>query len=108
MYLPEVILAYNSVLHYTGCTAGREILPQCLELSTLLAADGSDLLSCFVETKRLPELVAALARSSRAIIKANELKGGKPSEEKRRAGSGETLAIWHVKSFPEISALYGW
>ncbi|KAH0555679.1 hypothetical protein GP486_006376 [Trichoglossum hirsutum] len=108
MYLPEVILAYNSVLHYTGCTTNREILPQCLELSALLAADGSDVLGSFVETKRLPELVTALARSSRAIIKANELKGVKISEEKRRAGNGETLAIWHVKPFPEISALYGW
>ncbi|KAH0544991.1 hypothetical protein FGG08_000917 [Glutinoglossum americanum] len=108
MYLPEVILAYNSVLHYTGCTAKREILLRCLELSTLLAADGSDLLGCFIESKRLPELVSALAKSSRATIKANEMKGGKSSEEKRRAGNGETLAIWHVKPFPEISALYGW
>ena len=108
MYLPEVILAYNSVLHHTGCTAGREMLPQCLELSTLLAADDSDVLSCFIKTKRLPELVEAFAHSSRAIIKANEMKGGKTSEEKRRAGNGETLAIWHIDPFSEINPLRGW
>ncbi|KAI9775472.1 MAG: Nucleoporin nup84 [Geoglossum umbratile] len=108
MYLPEVILAYNSVLHYTGCTASREMLPQCLELSTLLAADDSDVLSCFIKAERLPELVDAFAQSSRATINVNGLKGGKTSEGKRRAGNGETLAIWRVKPFQEISQLHGW
>ncbi|KAI9763945.1 MAG: Nucleoporin nup84 [Geoglossum simile] len=108
MYLPEVVLAYNSVLHYTGCTASREILPQCLELSTLLAAGDSDVLSCFIKTKRLPELVEAFAQSSRAIIRANEIKGSKAGEEKRRAGNGETLEIWHVDPFSEIDPVRGW
>ena len=108
MYLPEVILAYNSVLHYTGSVLDRDVSTECLELCAVIGAEISDILSCFSQSERLPELVEAFASSSKAIAKSNEVKGVKTSEEKRRAGSGETLAIWHVKPFPEISALYGW
>jgi nuclear pore complex protein Nup107 len=108
MYLPEVILAYNSVLHYTGSVLDRDVSTECLELCTIVGAESSDILGCFAQSKQLPELVEAFARSSKAIVKANTAKGVKTSEEKRRAGSGEILAIWHVKPFPEISAFYGW
>ena len=93
-YLPDVVVAYNSVLHYVGHTLSRETLLQCMELATVVAAHDSDVLYCFQQTGRLPELVTAFAISSKAILKAGEMRAGKGGG--KRSGAG--LGLWDVKA----------
>ncbi|KAI9827544.1 MAG: Nucleoporin nup84 [Thelocarpon impressellum] len=95
-YIPDVVIAYNSVLHYVGHALSRESLLQCMELSTVVAAKDSDILECFIKKGRLPELVTAFAISSKAILKANETRANKGGTRKR-AGMGESLTVWNVK-----------
>ncbi|KAI9819863.1 MAG: Nucleoporin nup84 [Pycnora praestabilis] len=95
-YLPEVILAYNSVLHGAGHFLSRDNLLHCMSLATRIAVEGSDLAECFTATGRMSELVDAFAMSSKAILRANEKAGGKISKRKKRAGNGETLELWQI------------
>jgi len=96
-YLPDVILAYNSILHCAGHLLSRDLLLQCMQLSTIVAAQGSDLAECFVATGRMSELVDSLAASSKALLKANEHGGAKRGKSRKTGGHGESLAIWQVK-----------
>lgn len=94
-YIPEVVLAYNSVLHFAGYVMTRDMLLQCLNLATTVASN-TNLTKPFVDAGRMSELVDEFGMSSLAILKANEQKS-KPGMNKKRAGHGETLEIWQVK-----------
>lgn len=96
-YLPEVLLAYNSVLHFAGHAISREILLRSMEFAASVAAEGSDVAACFVSTGRIRELVDALAITSKAILKANE-QGSKVHKSRKKASHGESLNLWTVKS----------
>lgn len=86
--LPEVILAYNAILNYSGHVLSREILVKSMDLAALVAAEGSDLGACFMASDRMPELVDSLALSSRNMIRAAESRPGK---------SRGKLDLWVVK-----------
>ena len=94
-YIPDVVIAYNSVLQFAGHTLSRDSLIESLNLSTLVAAQDSDILSCFVKTGRVTELVTAFAVSSKSMLKANEQ--GPSKGRRKRGGMGESLAVWQVK-----------
>ena len=47
-YLPEIVLAYNSVLFCAGHVLSRSHLLKCMTLSTTVAAPDSDVLPCFL------------------------------------------------------------
>lgn len=95
-YLPEVVLAYNSVLHFAGHAISREMLLQCMELAAVVAAKGSDVAACFVSAGRMSELVDAFAITSKAILRANE-QGSKANKGRKKTVHGETLDLWTVK-----------
>ncbi|KAI9722347.1 MAG: hypothetical protein M1812_001819 [Candelaria pacifica] len=94
-YLPEVILAYHSVLHCAGHYLSRENLLRSMDLATVIAAEDSDLAPCFIAAGRMKELVAAMALTSKAILRANET-GSIRANKRKRAGNGANLAIWKV------------
>lgn len=96
-YLPEVLLAYNSVLHFAGHAISRELLLQSMEFAASVAAQGSDVAACFISAGRMRELVDALAITSKAILKANE-QGSKVHKGRKKASHGESLNLWTVKS----------
>lgn len=98
-YLPEVILAYHSVLHCAGHYLSRENLLRSMDLATLIAAEDSDVAPCFTAAGRMKELVAALALTSKAILRANET-GSVKANKRKRAGNGANLAIWKVEMRP--------
>ncbi|KAI9879403.1 MAG: Nucleoporin nup84 [Pleopsidium flavum] len=95
-YLPEIVLAYNSVLHFAGHAISREMLLQSMELAATVAAKGSDVAACFVSAGRMFELVDAFAITSKAILKANE-QGSKANKGRKKTAHGETLDLWTVK-----------
>lgn len=108
-YIPEVVLAYNSVLDYAGHMLARENLLQCMNLATTVAAADSDILECFQKTGRLRELVSAFANDSKDILKAEEHvmrtkasgvgRGSRSGRgrTRRRRGLGEKFDLWHVE-----------
>jgi nuclear pore complex protein Nup107 len=89
-YLPECILAYDSVLYYAGHALSRKYLVECMTLAQLVASNPT-LTKAFVESKRMQELVIAFALDSKALLHANEIDGGK----KARKDSG--IDIWQIK-----------
>lgn len=96
--IPEVILAYNAILNYCGFNISRDILLKCMDLASLVAAEGSDLSASFMAAGRMPELVEALALSSRNMIQAEE-RGSRPGKSRKNA-HGERLDLWMIKPPP--------
>ena len=94
-YLPEVVLAYNSVLYYGGHNISRDMLLKCLDLAAIVAAEDSEVAECFIDAGRMSELVDAMAVVSKSILRAQE-QGKKLAKSKRL--DGQTLAIWNLKT----------
>ena len=77
LYLPEAILAYNTVLHTAGYMITRDNLIASMELSVTVARQDLGLAEVFVKAGRMGELVSSLARSSEATLSLRGL-GHKP------------------------------
>ena len=92
--MPEIILAYNSALHFDGHALSRELLLKCLDLAATIAAKGSDLTECFVAAGRVSELVDSMAITSKSILHAEE-KGAKAGKRGKKS-SGKNPAIWSI------------
>ena len=88
-YLPECILAYNSVLYFAGHAISRSWLVKCMDLAQEVATNDT-LTEAFVAGSRMKELVSALALSSQALLLANE-QGNKKTKR------DEGIEIWQVK-----------
>ena len=61
-YLPEIILAYHSVLYFAGHAISRSWLVECMNLAQIVATN-STLTDAFVESGRMRELVGGVGRS---------------------------------------------
>ena len=88
-YLPECVLAYNSVLHFAGHIISRTWLVECMNLAQEVATNEM-LTDAFVQSSRMKELIASFAMSSQALLHANEQGGRKGKRDER-------LEIWQVK-----------
>jgi nuclear pore complex protein Nup107 len=98
-YLPETLLAYIVSLQFAGNVLTRDFLMECMELSALIAEEGSDLLSVFIETGRMQELVDALAMASKTLLlvtSARQAPGSRSTSKKMRL-KGYTQSLWNVK-----------
>jgi nuclear pore complex protein Nup107 len=97
-YLPEIILAYDSVLHFSGLALSRDNFLECMELSTIIAAEDSDLAELFIRKGRMRELVAAFAENSRALLRANTPGKSRPTTpSKKLRALGWTRDLWDIK-----------
>ena len=90
-YIPECILAYNSVLYFAGHALSRSRLVECMELARTVAQIPS-LTKAFVESGRMRELVTAFALDSQALLLANE--AGKSKKVMGKSEKG--IDIWQV------------
>ncbi|KAJ6788275.1 hypothetical protein PWT90_02412 [Aphanocladium album] len=97
-YLPETILAYVSALHFAGTGLSRDNLLESMELATVVAERSSDLTSVFSATKRMTELVEALAACSKALAIATGEKRATGAGSKKLREMGWSRDIWSVKS----------
>lgn len=98
MYLPETILAYVSTWHFAGTSLARHYLLECMELASVVADKNSDIAACFVEARRMKELVEAFALCSKAlaVCAADKKPAGASSKKIREAGWSRDL--WSVRS----------
>lgn len=94
--LPEIVLAYNTILDLSSRYYSRDLLLKSMDMAALVATDESDLATCFVAAGRIAELVDSFAVLSKTIIQADE-RGGKGGKSKKKR-NGESLDIWTVRA----------
>lgn len=99
LYLPEALIAYNTVLHSAGYLITRESLLKSMDLSVAIARDSSDpahesLTGPLVRAGRMRELVKSFALSARAMLVLKGL-GHKPWRP-RRDREGKDPGIWEI------------
>ncbi|KAE8355571.1 107-domain-containing protein [Aspergillus coremiiformis] len=87
-YIPEVFLDYHNALYYAGHVLNSELLVQCMNLA-MQVSENEYLTSAFVASRRMAELVDALALSSKAMVNTRAKAG-------KTLLGGESLGIWHV------------
>lgn len=99
-YLPEIIIAYNTVLHAAGNLITRDSLLESMDLSVVVANgdesdDSNGLAECFVKAGRMRELVSSFALTSKVmlVLKAE----GKPWKP-RKDREGKDLGVWEIGS----------
>ncbi|TAQ83577.1 hypothetical protein B7494_g8097 [Chlorociboria aeruginascens] len=97
-YLPETLLAYVITLQYAGATLTRDFLMECMDISSVVAAEGSDLLDLFVKTGRMQELVEAFANASKELLILTSARPGGSSRSKKLRAKGWTPELWSVKN----------
>ena len=93
--LPEVVLAYISVLDFSSRYLSRDLLFEGMELAALIAEEDSDLAACFVAADRMPELVDSFALLSKTMVRADA--GGAKTNKSKKKRTGETLDLWTVR-----------
>ena len=98
--LPEIILAYNSVLNFSSYYANREILKRSMDLAALLAEEGSELAACLMEADRIPELMDSFAVAAKSMILAE---ARRPSEKTK---DGKTLSLWSTRAAETTDAKF--
>ncbi|KAI9732472.1 MAG: Nucleoporin nup84 [Claussenomyces sp. TS43310] len=96
-YLPEVILAFDNILHLSGAILSRDNLLESINLSTIIAAEDSDLADMFVKKGRMEELVQTFAEDSTALLEATGPGRGKKGTSKKLKELGWTRDIWDIK-----------
>lgn len=89
-----MILAYITVLDFSSRFLSRDLLLKGMDLAALVAAEDSDLASCFMAADRMPELIDSFASLSKLIIQADGANNGKTKKRK----NGGTLGLWTVRS----------
>lgn len=91
-FIPELIIAYNTVLHSAGAVISRENLIQSMDLSVTVA-NKDKINECFTKAGRMRELVKSFAETSKKmlILKAE----GKPWKP-RKDHEGKDLGIWEI------------
>ncbi|PHH76355.1 hypothetical protein CDD82_4037 [Ophiocordyceps australis] len=97
-YLPEVILAFVSALHYMGNNISRDHLLEAMDLAAVVAERESDVAQVFIKRKRMTELVESLAACSKALAVVTAEKRAAGSSSKKLREMGWSRDIWVVKN----------
>ena len=98
IYIPEIIIAYISVVQSMAVFTSREITTKTMDIATVIAdSERVWLQNVFMETGRMGELVDMLALTSKAMLTMVE-DGGKSRRDggKKRGSKGETNRIWDL------------
>ncbi|SMY20693.1 unnamed protein product [Zymoseptoria tritici ST99CH_1A5] len=105
MYLTEVVIAYNSVLHTAGSIISRQSLIESMDLSVTIAAEESaGLAATIVKAGRMRELVRSFAASSKAMLILKDAgKEWKPRKERE----GKDLSVWEIGPQVQLRGVEG-
>lgn len=86
--LPELVLAYNSILNHSAHFAAREILKTSMDLAVIIGQEDSELAACLLKAGKMPELVDSFTVVAKSMIVAETKRpGGKQRD-------GRSLGIW--------------
>jgi nuclear pore complex protein Nup107 len=94
-YIPDVVLAYLSVLQSASYFLQKDPAIQAMEVAVMVADEQNEWVQrVLLETGRMSELVDALAGVSKAMLRLGE--GAKEKPVKKRGGKGETMRLWNL------------
>lgn len=94
LYLPEALIAYNTVLHSAGYLITRDSLLKSMDLSVAVAKEENRLTGPLMRAGRMRELVKSFALSAKAMLVLKGL-GHKPWRTKRDR-EGKDPGIWEI------------
>lgn len=94
LYLPEALIAYNTVLHSAGYLITRDSLLKSMDLSVAIAKEENKLTAPLIRAGRMRELVKSFALSAKAMLVLKGL-GHKPWRTKRDR-EGKDPGIWEI------------
>ncbi|KAF1838081.1 hypothetical protein BDW02DRAFT_542535 [Decorospora gaudefroyi] len=93
-YIPDIILAYLSVLQSASWFLNKEPAVKAMDVAVLIADESNAWVQkLLLQTGRMSEVVDCLAAVSRVMLKLGA--GGKEGARKR-GGKGETLRLWDL------------
>jgi len=92
-----VILAFDNILSLSGSILTRDNLLECINLSTIVAAEDNDLAAIFVKKVRMQELVATFAEDSMTLLEAKGYGQPKSGNSKKLRALGWSRDVWDVK-----------
>ena len=93
-FIPEVVIAYNTVLHSAGSIITRNTLLESMDLSVIVAKDENRISECFVEAKRMRELVTSFAHTSKTMLLLKN--HGRPWTARTKDREGKDLGMWEI------------
>ncbi|KAI4690057.1 uncharacterized protein J4E84_004238 [Alternaria hordeiaustralica] len=94
-YIPDMILAYLSVLQAAAWFLNKDPAIKAMEVAVVVADRSNEWVQrCLLETGRMSEVLECLAAVSKCMLKLTE--GGKEKGNKKRGGKGETLRLWDL------------
>jgi len=94
LYLPEALIAYNTVLHSAGYLITRDSLLKSMDLSVAVAREENKLIGPLVRAGRMKELVKGFALSAKSMLVLKGT-GHKPWRTKRDR-EGKDPGIWEI------------
>lgn len=92
-YLPEILIAYNTVLHAAGNLVSREALLESMDLATVIAEKDNPLSDDFVKAGRMRELMTGFALTSEVML---VLKAEGKAWRPRKDRMGKDLGVWEM------------
>ncbi|KAJ6091664.1 hypothetical protein N7467_003633 [Penicillium canescens] len=96
-YLPELVLDYHNAMHYAShCLERHDLLTQCMIVSVWVA-NFKHLTDAFTKSRRMAELVDALALSSKAMVNRNLEFQLSNKKKDHHFEKGQELKIWDVE-----------
>ncbi|KAI9891458.1 MAG: Nucleoporin nup84 [Vezdaea aestivalis] len=99
-YLPDLMIAYISLLYWTSHRLSRSHLLTALSVIQTIGEDDKatcDLLDVFVKAKRVAELVDLGALISKAMLKAGAMSGAARKGLSWKIEDRSSLDVWTVK-----------
>ncbi|PVI03532.1 nuclear pore complex protein-like protein Nup107 [Periconia macrospinosa] len=95
-YVPEVIIAYLSVLQSGAFFIHRDTATKAMDVATIVADSEREWLQkVFLQTGRMKDFVTVVANVSKAMLKLGEHADGK-TMTKKRDSKGQSLRIWDM------------
>ncbi|KAK0729412.1 nuclear pore protein 84/107 [Apiosordaria backusii] len=94
-YIPEIVIAFISTLHFAGGAVSRDNFMECMELAALIADKNSSIAQEFIKSGRMKELLESFAACSKALAVSTAESKGKSSKKHRELGWSREL--WSIK-----------
>lgn len=97
MYIPSMVIAYDSALHSAATHLNPRHIIECMDLSTVIAAN-DDISTAFRQTDRMKELVTVFALNSREMVRLHEIvrTEKKPKVGRKKEKEGKSLGLWEI------------
>lgn len=94
LYLPEAIIAFNTILHSASYLITRDSLFGSMELSVAVAKEENQLTGPLVQAGRMRELMKSFALTSKAMLVLRNL--GQKKWRVRRDREGRDPGMWEI------------